>query len=42
LVNVEAVKVKSYVREDLVTNYLKVVTDFSQHSSKRELPQRLK
>ena len=28
--NVEAVKVESYVREDLGTNYLKVVTDFSQ------------
>ena len=28
--NVEAVKVESYVREDLGTNYLKVVTDFSR------------
>ena len=28
--NVEAVKVESYVREELGTNYLKVVTDFSQ------------
>lgn len=28
--NVEAVKVESYAREDLGTNYLKVVTDFSQ------------
>jgi benzoyl-CoA reductase/2-hydroxyglutaryl-CoA dehydratase subunit BcrC/BadD/HgdB len=28
--NVEAVKVESYVRGDLGTNYLKVVTDFSQ------------
>lgn len=28
--NVEAVKVESYVRDDLSTNYLKVVTDFSQ------------
>jgi benzoyl-CoA reductase/2-hydroxyglutaryl-CoA dehydratase subunit BcrC/BadD/HgdB len=30
--NVEAVKVKSYVREDLGTDYLKVVTDFSQQN----------
>jgi benzoyl-CoA reductase/2-hydroxyglutaryl-CoA dehydratase subunit BcrC/BadD/HgdB len=28
--NVEAVKVESSVREDFDTNYLKVVTDFSQ------------
>lgn len=28
--NVEAVKVESYVRGDLGTNYLKIVTDFSQ------------
>lgn len=28
--NVEAVKVESYVRNDLGTNYLKIVTDFSQ------------
>ena len=28
--NVEAVKVESCVREDLGTNYLKVVTDFSR------------
>ena len=28
--NVEAVKVESFVREDLGTNYLKVITDFSQ------------
>ena len=28
--NVEAVKVENYVRNDLGTNYLKVVTDFSQ------------
>jgi benzoyl-CoA reductase/2-hydroxyglutaryl-CoA dehydratase subunit BcrC/BadD/HgdB len=28
--NVEAVKVESYVREDLGVNYLKLVTDFSQ------------
>jgi benzoyl-CoA reductase/2-hydroxyglutaryl-CoA dehydratase subunit BcrC/BadD/HgdB len=28
--NVEAVKVESSVREDVGTNYLKVVTDFSQ------------
>lgn len=28
--NVEAVKVESFVRDDLGTNYLKVVTDFSQ------------
>ncbi|MRR55887.1 MAG: 2-hydroxyacyl-CoA dehydratase [Deltaproteobacteria bacterium] len=28
--NVEAVKVESYVRDELATNYLKVVTDFSQ------------
>ena len=28
--NVKAVKVESHVREDLDTNYLKVVTDFSQ------------
>lgn len=27
--NVEAFKVESYAREDLGTNYLKVVTDFS-------------
>jgi benzoyl-CoA reductase/2-hydroxyglutaryl-CoA dehydratase subunit BcrC/BadD/HgdB len=30
LVNVEAVKVESYVRVDLGANYLKVVTDFYQ------------
>lgn len=28
--NVEAVRVESYVRNDLGTNYLKIVTDFSQ------------
>jgi benzoyl-CoA reductase/2-hydroxyglutaryl-CoA dehydratase subunit BcrC/BadD/HgdB len=43
--SVEAVKVESYVREDLGTNYLKVVTDFSQQDLgqlKAELLQRLK